>query len=87
MKYIIFFCLICTPALADYDSTYQPYNSYNSGYNASYDDGYNQRNQEAAQQQQYQAQIQEQQREIQSYQSQTPAEKYTSQFGDCYTCR
>ena len=85
MKYIIVFCLLATPAFAQYDN-YDSHNSYNDN---SYDEGAarNQQMQEDAREQQYQQQIEDQQRELQQYNAQTPAERFTNTFGDCYTCR
>lgn len=85
MKYVLLFLLISTPAFATWDSA-GVWHSYDGAddYHG-YDDGsaYNAQQAESAREQAYQAQVQRDEQPV----YQTPAEVFTSQYGDCYTCR
>lgn len=87
MKYIIFTAILLSSSLAFAESYDDPQASY-----------FNQQNEMEAQRertQMYEQQLrndafESQQRETQmqnEYQMQTPAQQFTHQFGDCYTCQ
>ena len=95
MKYFLFMMFMAvpvieTPAMAQNiydDSWYQPggYSRYDNGV----DEGQlaNERMENEVREQQYQDEIREQQRELDQRNAETPAERFTSEFGDCRTCR
>ena len=93
MKYFLLMMFMAMPVIAspamaqsygynpENDPVYSVYNGVDEGQLA------NERMENEVREQQYQDEIREQQRELDQRNAETPAERFTSEFGDCRTCR